>query len=66
MTVKELIEILSKENQYTDVLINGYEGGYDRIRNISIKKVAINRSPQDYLGEYEDSKIGTIVIVIGW
>ena len=54
MTVKELIDYLSKENPDIDVLVNGYEGGYDNIGHIVHKIVIPNSNPAWYYGKYEE------------
>jgi hypothetical protein len=56
MTVKELIESLSKiEDQETRVMVKGYEGGVDDIDNITpaIINVALNVNKEWWNGSHE-------------
>jgi hypothetical protein len=54
MTVKELIELLSKENPDKLVLVTGYEGGYDPLKEVRQIKVKLGSSENWWDGEYED------------
>lgn len=54
MTVKELIDYLSKENPDIDVLVDGYEGDYDPIGHIHHKLVKPHSNPAWYYGKYEE------------
>ena len=52
MKVKELLEILQKENPETLVLVDGYEGDYTTPRNTHQLYVR-EREAEWYYGEYE-------------
>ena len=56
MTVRELIEVLSKiENQQVRVMVKGYEGGYDDVMNINPAPIDIALDVNDkwYYGRHE-------------
>jgi len=55
MTVKELINYLSQENPDLEVLVDGYEEGFDPIANIEHKYVQPHSDPKSYHGEFEES-----------
>jgi hypothetical protein len=66
MTVKELIDYLSKENPNMEVLVNGYEDGYDLIGHIHHKFVKPHSDPAWYYGKFEegtgkDSRVALII-----
>jgi hypothetical protein len=63
MKIKELIELLQKEDPETRVVVDGYESGYDEVCKIS--KVSIEPNPDNgdcekddrwWDGEFEFSK----------
>lgn len=56
MTIKELIEALSIYDQDTEVVVNGYEGGYASISEGSIvsKTLIRNYHSSSYMGPHED------------
>lgn len=54
MTVKELIELLSKEDPNMEVTLNGYEEGLDSINSICHKFVKYRLDPKWYYGKYEE------------
>lgn len=54
MTVKELIDYLSKENPDIEVLVDGYEEGFDPIGHIHHKFVKPHSDPAWYYGKYEE------------
>jgi hypothetical protein len=56
MTVKELIEYLSKENPDTEVVVSGYESGFDSINTIFKKHVREVSDKNWYDGYYEQSQ----------
>jgi hypothetical protein len=60
MKVKELIEILQKEDPETLVLVDGYEGGYASIDSICEKYVGEPRVREWYYGEYDNYKEGEL------
>ena len=66
MTVKELIDYLSQENPDMEVVVNGYEDGYDPIQ--TPYKKFVNEVPNSkwYNGLYEASynMMGKIVLVL--
>ena len=56
MTVKELIESLSKiEDQDAIVMTKGYEGGFDDIENLNLEPIdmALNVNDEWYYGAHE-------------
>jgi len=69
MKVRELIEALKRFSGEMPVLTDGYEGGYEEIRNH--KSVDVIHEPQKtaYDGEYQDAEVKTAgsikVVVIG-
>lgn len=66
MTVKELIDYLSQENPDMEVVVNGYEGGYDPIQTPYKKFVSEVPNSKWYNGIYEASHnmMGKIVLVL--
>jgi len=54
MTVKELTEYLLREDPDMEVLVDGYEDGFDPIGQIHHKFVKECSNPQWYYGEYEE------------
>lgn len=60
MTVKELIERLSKEPDDAKVLVNGYEDGFDDINQIFMMQVGLNVNNKDdvpWSGIHEDAAL---------
>ena len=53
MTVKELIEKLQTLDQEMPVFINGYEGGYDDLTDLTNIEVVKNVNTQWYYGSHE-------------
>ena len=66
MTVKELIDFLSKEDPDMEVVVDGYEGDYCPIKPIYKKFVKENPNHKWYYGPYEISSDmeGKIVLVL--
>jgi hypothetical protein len=67
MTVKELIDYLSQENPDMEVVVNGYEDGFDPIKT-PFKK-SVNEVPDAawYNGLYDETSydmMGKIVLVL--
>jgi hypothetical protein len=58
MNVKQLIEILSKEDPEKRIIVDGYEGGFDELDEIKYKCITPNpdKTKEDlwYLGEFEE------------
>ena len=54
MTVKELIDYLSKEDPNKLVLVSGYEQGYDKLEQVRQIKVKHEPTEHWWAGEYED------------
>jgi hypothetical protein len=60
MKVKELIELLKKENPEQKVVVNGYEGGYDELDSLQYVCISLNpdklKEPDKlwYYGDYEE------------
>ena len=52
MTVSQLIQQLQTLPQDALVIIEGYEDGYDTIKNVSLIPVAENPKQEWYLGKY--------------
>jgi hypothetical protein len=53
VTVKELIEKLQTLDQEMPVFINGYEGGYDDLTDLTNIEVVKNVNTQWYYGSHE-------------
>lgn len=53
MTVKELIEKLKTLDQEMPVFINGYEGGYDDLTDLTNIEVIKDVNTQWYYGSHE-------------
>jgi hypothetical protein len=57
MNVKELIEILSKQDPQKRIVVDGYEGGFDELDEIKYKCITPNPDKKDdkwWLGEFEE------------
>ena len=54
MTVKELTEYLLREDPDTEVLVDGYEEGFDHIGHIYHKFVKPHSHPAWYYGKLEE------------
>ena len=54
MTVKELIEQLSKLDQELHVFIPGYEGGYNYAELSDVKDICLDVNSEDYYGPHDD------------
>lgn len=54
MTVKELIELLQKEDPDKLILVTGYESGYDPLKEIRQIKVKYEPTEHWWAGEYEE------------
>jgi hypothetical protein len=57
MNVKELIEILSKQDPEKRIVVDGYEGGFDELDEIKYKCITPNPDKNDdkwWLGEFEE------------
>ena len=65
MTVKELIEQLSKLNPETRVFVRGYEAGYDDINCIEETQMILNVNSVWYYGKHEtlenEQKTGAVL-----
>lgn len=55
MTVRELTEYLLREDPDTEVLVNGYEDGFDPISRVCHKFVKPHSNPAWYYGKYEEN-----------
>lgn len=56
MTVKELIQCLEKHDPDKQVVVRGYEDGYNGVRKV--KEISIVPHPQQenwYVGEYDEA-----------
>jgi hypothetical protein len=54
MTVGELMDILSKKDKNTLVLVNGYENGYDNVSDVKDVKVFKKGRYASWEGRYGD------------
>ena len=64
MTVKELINILQTLPPDLTVVNEGYETGYEPIKNVTVIKVTENKSHDWWDGKYEKSdKTGKMKVV---
>ncbi len=66
LTVKDLIQALSKYPPNTRVLVQGYEGGYSDVQDAREIPVAFNVNKEDYMGPHDDdenSKQTAIVLI---
>ena len=59
MKVKDLIVKLKTFSADAQVLVQGYEDGYDSIKIVNEIIVTSNLSAADYNGEYEESAKGS-------
>ena len=53
MNVAQLMQLLSNYPAETEILIEGYETGYDPVHSITLKTVAGVMSPEDYDGLFD-------------
>ena len=58
MTVKELINLLTTMPQDSIVVTEGYEDGYDSVKNVSVINVEENPQKDWYVGKYIESTNG--------
>ena len=54
MTVTRLIAQLLKEDQYKEVVVAGYEGGYNPVKSLVCLDVVDHPDPAWYYGAYEE------------
>ena len=52
MTIKELIEALSKFDPDTPVVVGGYEGGYNDLTIVKVESIQTNVNTQHYYGAH--------------
>jgi hypothetical protein len=52
MTIKELIEALSKFDSDTPVVVGGYEGGYNDVTIVKAESIQLNVNKQHYYGAH--------------
>ena len=67
MTVKELIRVLKRFPQDQQVLVDGYEAGYDDIISVDNRKVVRDDTAPEYEGRYhkvDEDETGETVLVI--
>ncbi|SDR90707.1 hypothetical protein E5198_09495 [Pseudomonas sp. A-1] len=55
MTVSELIELLQRLSPDLDVMVEGYETGFDSIHALEIRVVERNEAADDWDGEFDES-----------
>lgn len=53
MKVKELIKMLSEQDQESMVVISGYEGGVNELENVNSVVVELNVNNSWYYGKHE-------------
>jgi hypothetical protein len=58
MTAAELIELLSAHPSDMQVLVDGYETGFDDIKHVEQKNIERYRHAQEWDGQYQESKQG--------
>ena len=58
MKVKDLIEKLSTFPANAQVLVKGYEDGFDSIKSVNESAVAKNPDAADFNGEYDNAETG--------
>ncbi|MFA6144560.1 MAG: hypothetical protein WCW84_00905 [Sulfurimonas sp.] len=63
LTVSELIEKLLKLPQDALMVVDGYEGGFDGVVDVSMIGVNYDESKEWYYGPYEQSEQKEIVAV---
>ena len=56
MKIKELIKILEKYPQDLEIMVSGYESGYDEISEKRIRKTTLKKvnNSNDYDGDFEE------------
>ena len=64
MTVRDLTEILLRTDPDIEVVVDGYEDGYDSVGRVVHKFVKIYSDPNWYYGKYEESDSGQPVLLI--
>lgn len=59
MQIKKLIEILQKYPPETQVMVDGYEGGFDEIEERRIKKITVQKldKHEECEGGFEEQEI---------
>jgi len=66
MKIKELIDFLKKQDQELNVVVNGYEDGFDDITALEIIKIKKNVNTEWYYGShaevFEDQPYDEIVL----
>ena len=66
MKIKELIELLKKQDQELNVVVNGYEDGFDYVTTFEIIKIKNNVNTEWYYGShaevFEDQPFDEIVL----
>lgn len=58
MKIKELIELLQRENPEHEAVVNGYEGGYSSVTRIESIKLVKNVHTKWYYGKHDEPKVG--------
>jgi hypothetical protein len=53
MTITELITELQKHDPTSQVVVNGYEGGFDDITNVTTLPLKLNVNHEWYYGAHE-------------
>ena len=66
MTVRELIQLLQKQDQGARVVTLGYEGGYGDIENITEITLKLNVHKEWYYGPHEKCEPGEQGVKVVW
>ena len=64
MKVKDLIVKLKNFSADAQVMVQGYEDGFDSVKTIKPITVVKNPKAAFYNGEYEETEKGTVSVVI--
>lgn len=60
MKVKELIAALQKQDPDRDVLVDGYEMGYDLLAEVQVVRAVPVSKPKSWEGNYRDPPRGVV------
>jgi len=64
MTVKELMESLRQFSADTQIVVHGYEDGYDEATDVRRMTATRHGAAEWYNGEYDESEVGASVVLI--
>jgi hypothetical protein len=57
MKVKELIEMLEKQDQELRVVVDGYEGDFDEVDKIEYVPIKFNKNHKAWMGEFSEVEL---------